>query len=140
MKLSQGQKSHSCQIAVKPLYFADFEAKKKPPKHSENGLSKRFLNGARDGTRTHDLLITNQSRYQLRHSTIFGCCGSAVFGGAAPCAEIYRSPRRIRFVYRKLPLPPGVPRHTSETKAPYTRYRRAGIIPTSQRSSIKPLS
>ena len=69
MKLSQGQKSHSCQIAVKPLYFADFEAKKKPPKHSENGLSKRFLNGARDGTRTHDLLITNQLRYQLRHSS-----------------------------------------------------------------------
>lgn len=29
----------------------------------------RFLNGARDGTRTHDLLITNQLRYQLRHSS-----------------------------------------------------------------------
>ncbi len=74
MKLSQGQKSHSCQIAVKPLYFADFEAKKKPPKHSENGLSKRFLNGARDGTRTHDLLITNQLRYQLRHSSGYSVC------------------------------------------------------------------
>ena len=33
----------SCQIAVKPLYFADLEAKKKPPKHSKIGLSKRFL-------------------------------------------------------------------------------------------------
>ena len=98
------------------------------------------IDGARDGTRTHDLLITNQLRYQLRHSSIFGCCGSAVFGGAAPCTEIYRSPRRIRFVYRKLPLPPGAPRHTSESKAPCTRYRRTGIIPTSQRSSIKPLS
>ena len=43
MKLSKGQIPHSCQIAVKPLYFADFEAKKKPPKHSENGLSKRFF-------------------------------------------------------------------------------------------------
>ena len=74
MKLSQGQKSHSCQIAVKPLYFADSEAKKKPPKHSENGLSKRFLNGARDGTRTHDLLITNQLRYQLRHSSGYSVC------------------------------------------------------------------
>lgn len=27
--------------------------------------------GARDGTRTHDLLITNQLRYQLRHSSLF---------------------------------------------------------------------
>ena len=64
----------SCQIAVKPLYFADLEATKKPPKHSENGLSKRFLNGARDGTRTHDLLITNQLRYQLRHSSGYSVC------------------------------------------------------------------
>ncbi len=29
----------------------------------------RFLHVARDGTRTHDLLITNQLRYQLRHSS-----------------------------------------------------------------------
>ena len=30
------------------------------------------LHGARDGTRTHDLLITNQLRYQLRHSSGYG--------------------------------------------------------------------
>ena len=60
MKLSQGQKSHSCQIAVKPLYFADLDTKKKPPKHSENGLSKRFLNGARDGDLCPTYTVTKE--------------------------------------------------------------------------------
>ena len=35
----------------------------------ENSTSFEMLFGARDGTRTHDLLITNQLRYQLRHSS-----------------------------------------------------------------------
>ena len=33
----------SCQIAVKPLYFADLEAKKNRMGRLENGLSMRFL-------------------------------------------------------------------------------------------------
>ena len=35
----------------------------------ENGAVSLQPRGARDGTRTHDLLITNQLRYQLRHSS-----------------------------------------------------------------------
>ena len=30
----------------------------------------RLLTGAEDGTRTHDLLITNQLLYQLSHSSV----------------------------------------------------------------------
>ena len=41
-----------------------------------------LIDGARDGTRTHDLLITNQLRYQLRHSSllIFAYAGNALVG------------------------------------------------------------
>ena len=39
-------------------------------KRDEFEMFLKFVSdGARDGTRTHDLLITNQLRYQLRHSS-----------------------------------------------------------------------
>ena len=37
--------------------------------HEKSSLDGSHFHGARDGTRTHDLLITNQLRYQLRHSS-----------------------------------------------------------------------
>lgn len=40
----------------------------------ENGTVSLQPRGARDGTRTHDLLITNQLRYQLRHSSGYSVC------------------------------------------------------------------
>ncbi len=58
------------QISVKSAYNSNTEQSKDRSNSPEMACLSGFLIGARDGTRTHDLLITNQLRYQLRHSSI----------------------------------------------------------------------
>ena len=43
MILTKGQNPRNCQINVKATFSAEIQAKEKPPKHSKNGLFKRFL-------------------------------------------------------------------------------------------------
>ena len=57
------------QISVKSSYYSNSEQRKCRLDCRKMAYLSGFLNGARDGTRTHDLLITNQLRYQLRHSS-----------------------------------------------------------------------
>ena len=60
------------QISVKSAYYSIKERRKDRLNIPEMACLSGFFHGARDGTRTHDLLITNQLRYQLRHSSLFG--------------------------------------------------------------------
>ena len=41
-------------------------------KKSENGNSIFRIFGRGDGIRTHDLLVPNQARYQLRYASVLG--------------------------------------------------------------------
>ena len=56
----------------------------------ENGAVKKQPRGARDGTRTHDLLITNQLRYQLRHSSGYSVVRVGVSKGITQCPDCHR--------------------------------------------------